>query len=95
VKDLTPTSRPHSHDIAARAPSTCREDAHAIASPTHELGVLRRHLEQITAVLNRLDYLSKPLATSTETVAAAGARRGACRTEAITTPHMIIRPSRR
>ena len=42
MKNLTPTSGPHSHGIAARARSTCRTDAHAIASPTGEVGGLCR-----------------------------------------------------
>jgi len=95
VKDLTPPSGLHLHDTAARAQPTCRRDAHAIASPTREVGVLPRQLEQVTAVPNRVNHLAEPLATSTETVAAAGARYEACRADAIAMPPLIIRASRR
>jgi hypothetical protein len=95
VKNLTPTSGPNSLGIAARATSACWRDARAIASPTGEVGILCWRLKQVTAVPECTDHLAEPVASSTETVAAAGARRGACRAAAPALPPPILRASRR
>jgi hypothetical protein len=95
VKDLTPTIGPHSRGIATRVQSTCRRDAHAIASPTRVVGVLRPHLEQVTAAPNRLGHFTEPLATSTQTATVLGARHPTFRTETFAEPPPITGASRR
>jgi hypothetical protein len=95
VKNLTPTSGPNSPGIAARARLTCRRDAHAIASPTGEVGFRCPNLELVSAVPDRVDHLAEPLATSTDSLAPAGVRSGAGWAKAIVILPPIIRASRR
>ena len=83
MKDLTPNVGPHSHGIATRGQSTCRTDARPIARPTGDVDGLRRRLEHLAAVPDPVDQLATLLATSTETVTAAGARRVARRSRGV------------
>jgi hypothetical protein len=96
VRDLTPTSGPHSLAIAARVWSTCRSAAHAsAATPAGEVGVLGRHLERVTAVPECVDHLAEPLGTSADTLAGAGMRSGVGCAMAIAMPPLVTRVSRR
>ena len=96
MRDLTPTSGPHSLGIAARAWSTCRSAAHASATtPAVEVGVLGRRLERATAAPAYADHLAEPLATPIDTLAAADVRSEAGCAKAIALPPLITHASRR
>jgi hypothetical protein len=90
VKDLTPDVGPHSHGIANWGQSTCHTDARPIAR-SNDLG---RGLEHLAAVLDPADQLATSLATSTQIVTTAAARRVARSVEASAEPLPITRASR-
>ena len=94
VKDLTPNVGPHSHRIANQRQSTCRTDARPIARSNDDVDGLGRGLEHLAAVPDPADQLATSLATSTQIVTTAAARRVARSIEASAEPLPITRASR-
>jgi hypothetical protein len=94
VRFLTPTLGPNSSATATRDRPICRTDALPTARPTCDVGGVRRELEHLTAVHERVEYRARPFVTSTATVTVVGVRRGACRAAVLMESPQITRASR-